>query len=409
MDISWNERFSERASKMKSSIIRELLKLTEQPDVISFGGGLPSPEVFPVDRFAAACDVVLHEQGPQSLQYGPTEGYRPLLQYIASHVAPSGASPSVENVQITSGSQQGLDFLGRVLIDPGDRILVESPTYLGALQAWSVYGADYVTVPCDDDGMLVDQLEEKLREKPKFIYALPTFQNPTGITLSLARRRRLIELADQYGVPIVEDDPYGRLRYEGEDLPSLLALDSQMRGNAGGTYGGNVIYLGTFSKILAPGLRLAYVIAHPDVIARIVQAKQGADLHTSTFTQMVAYEVAHDGYLDEHLEVIRKVYREHRDIMLEAMEREFPKGIRWTHPQGGLFLWVTLPEGCNTEKILMTAVEQERVAFVPGTPFYPLGGGENSLRMNFSNAAPDAIREGVRRLGKVFKREVGQS
>jgi 2-aminoadipate transaminase len=206
----------------------------------------------------------------------------------------------------------------------------------------------------------------------------------------------------------VEDDPYGRLRYEGEDLPTLLELDARMRGQKGDAYTGNVIYLGTFSKVLAPGLRLAYMVAHPNVISRIVQAKQGADLQTATFTQMVAYEVAHDGYLDEHLDVIRRVYREHRDIMLASMAKDFPAGVHWTHPQGGLFLWVTLPQGCNSEQLLAKAVEEERVAYVPGTPFYPQGGGETTLRMNFSNASPDAIREGVRRLGKVFARKVAQ-
>jgi 2-aminoadipate transaminase len=406
MEIQWDGRFSERAGRMKSSIIRELLKLTEQPDVISFGGGLPSPEVFPVERFADACDVVLKELGPQSLQYGATEGYRPLRDFLAVQTTSSGAAVSEENVQITSGSQQGLDFLGRVLIDPGDRILVESPTYLGALQAWAVYGAEYVTVPCDENGMIVEQIEARLREKPKCIYMIPNFQNPTGVTLSLERRRKLVELADRYAIPIVEDDPYGKLRFEGDDLPSLLDLDAQMRGNKGGTYRGNVIHLGTFSKILAPGLRLAWTIAHPDVIARIVQAKQGADLHTATFTQMVAFEVAHNGFLDRQVEIIRKVYRDHRDIMLDAMEREFPAGIHWTRPQGGLFLWVTLPQGCNSEEILLTAVEKEKVAFVPGAPFHPLGGGENTLRMNYSNASPDAIQRGVRRLGRVFSEEV---
>jgi 2-aminoadipate transaminase len=406
MEYRWQDQFSERAGKMKSSIIRELLKLTEQPDVISFGGGLPSPEVFPVKQFAQACDVVLDELGPQSLQYGATEGYRLLREFLAAQMNRANTPVTTDNIQVTSGSQQGLDLIGRVLIDPGDRILVESPTYLGALQAWDVYGADYLTVPCDEDGILTDQLEERLKKKPKFMYVLANFQNPTGVTLALERRRRLVELAGRYHVPIIEDDPYGRLRYEGQDLPSLISLDAQMRGTSGSGYRGNVIYLGTFSKVLAPGLRLAWMVGHPDVIARVVQAKQGADLHTATFTQMVAYEVAHEGFLDQHLEIIRNVYREHRNVMLESMQKEFPKGVHWTRPQGGLFLWVTLPEGCSSTKILELAVAKEKVAFVPGTPFFPHGGGENMLRMNFSNASPDAIREGIRRLGNVFADQI---
>jgi 2-aminoadipate transaminase len=406
MEFQWKDQYSARAGKMKSSIIRELLKLTEQPDVISFGGGLPAPEVFPVEQFARACDTVLKELGAQSLQYGATEGYRPLREFLVSQTIKSGVPVTLENLQITSGSQQGLDFIGRVLINPGDKIVVESPTYLGALQAWDVYGAEYITVPCDEEGMIIDRLEARLKEKPKFIYMLPNFQNPTGITLALERRKKLVEMADRYGVPIIEDDPYGRLRYEGEDLPSLIALDAQMRGAPGGGYRGNVIYLGTFSKILAPGLRLAWMVGHPDVIARVVQAKQGADLHTATFTQMVAYAVAQDGFLDRHLEIIRSVYRDHRDIMLAAMEKEFPSCVHWTHPKGGLFLWLTIPDECSSTKILEIAVSKERVAFVPGTPFYPHGGGENTMRMNYSNASPDAIREGIHRLGRVFADQI---
>jgi 2-aminoadipate transaminase len=402
MDTLWDHRFAQRTQQMTSSVIREILKIASKPDVISFAGGLPAPEVFPVKEFAAACDIVLSERPAEALQYGLTEGYTPLRDFLAAETRKEGVRVTTDNLLITSGSQQALDLLGRVFINPGDKILVESPTYLGALQAWNAYGAEYIAVPSDEEGMITEKLEAALRAGPKMIYALPTFQNPTGVTLTLARRKRLVELADKYGVPIVEDDPYSHLRFEGEPLPSLMALDAQMRGDCGDCYSGNVIYLSTFSKILAPGLRLAWVVAPPQVIFRLAQAKQGADLHTATFTQMVAHQVAYDGFLDRHRELIRRVYREHRDIMLAAMEKEFPKGVHWTRPQGGLFLWVTLPDGNDATQLLPLAVEQ-KVAFVPGSPFFPNGGGENTMRMNFSNATPDGIREGMTRLGKVFK------
>jgi 2-aminoadipate transaminase len=402
MDTLWDQRFAQRTQQMNSSVIREILKITAKPDVISFAGGLPAPEVFPVKEFAAACDVVLSERPAEALQYGLTEGYTPLREFLAGEACKENIRVGADNVLVTSGSQQALDMLGRILINPGDKILVESPTYLGALQAWSAYGAEYIAVPSDENGMITDRLEDALRAGPKLIYVLPTFQNPTGVTMTLDRRKRLIELADKYGVPIVEDDPYSHLRFEGKHLPSVMTLDAQMRGDCGGCYTGNVVYLSTFSKILAPGLRLAWVVAPPNVIFRLAQAKQGADLHTATFTQMVAWQVAHDGFLDRHRELIRRVYREHRDIMLAAMEQSFPAGVKWTRPEGGLFLWVTLPEGNDASQLLPLAVEK-KVAFVPGSPFYPNGGGENTMRMNFSNATPDGIRSGMQRQGEVFQ------
>ena len=402
METLWNHRFAQRTQAMTSSVIREILKITARPDVISFAGGLPAPEIFPVKEFAQACEVVLSEKPAEALQYGITEGYQPLREFLAQKTVRDGVKVGAENVMITSGSQQALDMIGRILINPGDKILVESPTYLGALQAWSAYGAEYIAVPADEDGMRTDELEAALRSGPKLIYVLPNFQNPTGVTLSLERRKHLVELADKYGVPIVEDDPYGKLRFEGRDIPSVIALDAQMRGTCADCYTGNVIYLSTFSKILAPGLRLAWVVAPPEVIFRMAQAKQGSDLHTATFTQMVAYQVAFDGFLDRHLDVIRRVYHERRDIMLEAMQSTFPEGVHWTRPQGGLFLWVTLPKGMDAAKILPAAVEN-KVAFVPGNPFFPAGGGENTLRMNYSNATNEGIREGMSRLGKTLK------
>jgi len=405
METLWGLRFAQRTQRMGRSIIRDLLKLTEQSDVISFAGGLPAPELFPVDEVGEAVERVLRDHGPQALQYSATEGYGPLREMIARHTARYGLHIGADNVLITSGSQQALDLLGKIFIDPGDHILVESPTYLGALQAWNAYGAEYITVPSDGDGMVTDELEAALGfppgTGPKFIYVLPNFQNPSGTTLSLERRHMLVELADRYGVPIVEDDPYGQLRFEGRHLPAVVALDGQGRCDGEFCYRGNVIYLSTFSKILAPGLRLGWVVAPTEVIRMLAQAKQGADLHTSTFTQMVAYEVSRCGFLDEHVQLIRRVYRERRDVMLRAMEEHFPPGVRWTHPHGGLILWVTLPEGIDSARVLEDALRR-KVAFVPGAPFHPRGGGENSFRLNFSNATPEAINEGIARLGTVL-------
>jgi 2-aminoadipate transaminase len=326
---------------------------------------------------------------------------------ITRHTARYGIEVTADNVMITSGSQQALDLLGKILINRGDHVLVESPTYLGALQAWNAYGAEYVSVPMDEDGMRTDALEEGLRSGPKFIYVLPNFQNPSGVTLSLERRHKLIELADRYGVPIVEDDPYGQLRYEGEHLPSVVELDSQYRDNCDVCYRGNVIYLSTFSKILAPGIRLAWVVAPPEVIRKLVQAKQGTDLHTSSFNQLVTYEVAKGGFLDRHVKLIRDVYCERRDVMLGAMDAYFPPGVEWTHPEGGLFLWGILPETMSSADVLKSAIEQ-KVAFVPGGPFYANGGGHNTMRLNFSYSNPEKILEGISRLGKVISEKVGE-
>jgi 2-aminoadipate transaminase len=402
MQTPWEYRYAHRTQKMGSSVIRELLKLTEQPDIISFGGGLPAPEVFPLKEFQEACNAVLQNDGALALQYGATDGYRPLREMIARHTGRYSVQLTAENILITSGSQQALDFIGRVFINRGDHIVCESPTYLGALQAWNAYGAQYISVRADENGMIVDELEAALRVGPKFIYTLPNFQNPSGTTLSLERRIKLIELADKYGVPIIEDDPYGQLRYEGEHLPSLVMLDSQYRNDNNGTYSGNVIYLSTFSKLLAPGLRLAWVVAPPEVIRRLVMTKQAADLHTSSFNQYVAYEVAKGGFLDEHVKVIRSTYKERRDVMLEMMEEVFPSEMRWTHPQGGMFLWGIMPEGVDAAEVLRTALER-KVAFVPGASFHPNGGGENTMRLNFSYCAPDTIREGISRLGLTLK------
>lgn len=405
MKTLWAERYAQRTQGMRSSAVRELLKLTEQPDIISFAGGLPAPEVFPVAEFQEACKNVLSEYGPKALQYSTTEGYKPLREMIARHTCRYGIDVGPDNILITTGSQQALDLIGKVFINPGDHVLVESPTYLGALQAWNSYQAEYVTVPMDDDGLQTDKLEDALRVSPKFIYALPNFQNPAGITLSFERRQKLIELADHYGVPIVEDDPYGQLRYEGKHLLPLVVLDNHFQGNGGIRYSGNVIYLSTFSKTLAPGLRLGWIVAPVEVIEKFVMAKQGIDLHTSSFNQMVAYEVARGGFLDKHVQVIRKVYGERRNAMLEALDEYFPAEVKWTKPQGGLFLWVTLPNHLSADTVLRQAIER-KVAFVPGTSFYADGSGKNTLRLNFSYVTPERINEGIKRLAAVLKAEL---
>lgn len=403
MNTLWSQRYAQRTQRMQSSAIRELLKLTERPDMISFAGGLPAPEVFPIAEFQAACQRVLAEDGPQALQYSTTEGYRPLREMIARHMARYGIVVEPDNVLITSGSQQALDLIGKIFINPGDRLLVEKPTYVGALQAWNAYQAEYIAVPLDDNGLRTDDIETALRAGPKFIYVLPNFHNPAGVTMALERRQVLVELAHRYGVPIIEDDPYGQLRYEGDHLPPLVMLDGRLHAPEGAPYSGNVLYLSTFSKTLAPGLRLGWVVAPAEVIRRLVQAKQGADLHTSTLTQMVAYEVARGGFLDRHVRLIREVYRERRDAMLMALAKYFPTGVHWTAPHGGLFLWVTLPQPMDAADILKAAID-ERVAFVPGASFFPDGSGQNTFRLNFSNATTPKIEEGIRRLGGVLHR-----
>jgi len=404
MQTLWDYRYAQRTQRMKGSAIRELLKFSERKDIISFAGGMPAPEVFPVDKFREACDKALREHGADCLQYGSTDGYLPLREMIAHHATRYGINVTAENILPTSGSQQALDLIGRIFINPGDRILVESPTYLGAIQAWNAYSAEFIPVPFDQDGMDTNKLEASLRAGIKFIYVLPNFQNPTGVTLSYERRLHLIELADKYGVPIIEDDPYGQLRYEGEHLPAVVVLDSQTRSQET-CYSGNVIYLSTFSKTLAPGIRLAWVIAPTEVIQKLILAKQGADLHTSTFNQISTYEVAKGGFLNEHVKLIRKVYRERRDVMLDTLEEHMPPGIKWTHPKGGLFLWVTLPADLDAKVIFNEALENN-VAFVPGAAFFAEGGGHNTLRLNFSNAKPEMINEGIGILAKVIKNHV---
>ena len=411
MSTPWIHRYAQRTQRMTSSMIRELLKLIAQPDLISFAGGLPAPELFPVEEIKEAAETVLTVKGAKALQYSTTEGYPPLRDMLVRHMKRYGIVVDIDNVLITSGSQQALDLIGKILINTGDKILTEHPSYLGAIQAFTMYGADYVTVPIDDDGVIPESLEMGLRAGPKFMYLLPNFQNPTGVTISAERRRELVLLADRYGIPIIEDDPYGQLRYEGDHIKPLVVIDAEcLECQHNGRYRGNVIYMSTFSKTLAPGLRLGWIVAPKEVIHRLVQAKQGTDLHSSTFDQMVAYEVGRGGFLDRHVQRIREVYGNRRKVMLDALARAFPDpslGVRWTRPQGGLFLWIELPDWLDTSELLKAAVK-EKVAFVPGTPFYPNGGGHNTMRLNFSYGSEAMIEEGIARLGRVVTQQIAR-
>jgi 2-aminoadipate transaminase len=413
MTTPWNHRYAQRMQNMGSSLLRELLKITQDSDIISFAGGLPAPEVFPVEAFKEAICKVMQEEGQRALQYSASEGYYPLRQWIVEYMAAYGIEAKVENILITSGSQQALDLVGKVMINPGDLILTELPTYLGALQAWRAYQAEFTSIPVDDNGIRTDLLEEALCSGPKFMYILPNFQNPAGVTLSLERRKFLVDIADVYGIPIIEDDPYGELRYEGHDITPLVVLDSQKQArqadysNGQGFMRGNVIYISTFSKTLAPGLRLAWIVAPADVINHCVIAKQGMDLHSSTLVQMTAYELIKDGFLRDHVKHIREVYGHRRDVMLDALERYFPEGATWTKPKGGLFLWVTLPEEVDTLALMPRAVEN-KVAYVPGSAFYADNGLPNTFRLNFSNAKPEQIEIGIKRLGEVLEEEIAK-
>jgi len=393
----WSSVLARRTENMRSSLIRELLKITQQPGVISFAGGLPAPEMFPVREFREACSHVLATEPDKALQYGPTQGYGPLLDYLAEQGQKYGVPSLAENILVTNGSQQALDLVGRVFIDPGDIILVGEPTYLGAIQAFRVYGPKFVTVPLDDDGMQVDLLEPILRRHPvKFIYVLPNFQNPAGTTMPVERRQELVRLAATYGAFIVEDDPYGELRFEGEDVPPIVSLHKE-----------NVIYLSTFSKTLAPGIRLGWVSAPSDTVAKLTQAKQGTDLHTGTFVQYLVNDICQRGLVKSHVRRIRRTYRERRDVMLDAMAEFFPPEVSWTRPQGGLFLWARLPASVDAERLFHVALE-EQVAFVPGYAFYPNDGGHNAMRLNFSAMGPEQIVKGIRRLGRAIQREMAR-
>ncbi|PXX40378.1 PLP-dependent aminotransferase family protein [Undibacterium pigrum] len=389
--IEW--KFSDRAEQLQSSAIREILKVTMRPEVISFAGGLPSPETFPVERMRAAFDKVLTQQGKSALQYGPTDGYAPLREFLADSLSTSDSTILPDQIMMVSGSQQGLDLLGKVLVDEGSKVLVETPSYLGALQAFSVYRPEFESVDTDDHGLVPASVAAK-GAGARLMYALPNFQNPTGRTLSVERRYELVETCARMGIPLVEDNPYGDLCYNGEPLPKMLNMNP-----------GGVIYMGSFSKVLTPGIRLGYVVGPTPLIRKLEQAKQAADLHTAQLTQMVVYEVIKDGFLSEHIPTIRTLYAKQCNAMLEAMSKHFPEGVRWTKPEGGMFIWVTLPEYMDSKQLLDEAIQQN-VAFVPGGPFYANNPEKNTLRLSFVTVSPERINEGIEKLGKLVKAKI---
>lgn len=375
-------RLSGRASVLTSSAIREILKVTEDSAVISFAGGIPSPLAFPVDAIKAALHRVMDADLRNALQYSRTEGYGPLREWVANR-----HGVSVDQVLITTGSQQALDLLAKALIDPGSAVLVESPTYLGALQAFSLFGARYLEIPCDEEGVLPDELDANHLNDARLAYLMPNFQNPTGLCIPLERRHKLIKCMADAGILIIEDDPYQALRYTGTSLPSLHSL-----------YPEGVAYLGSFSKVLAPGLRLGYVIAPPSLLAKLVQIKQAADLHSSSFDQRLAFEVVRDGFLDSHIDEVRRLYAERCRVMLNALAREMPSSVSWSRPCGGMFVWVRLAEDVNSADLLTHALQNDRgprVAFVPGPPFFAGAPQANSLRLSFATVGTERIHEGI--------------
>lgn len=401
--MSWDKHFADRTAQMKRSTVREILKLTVKPEVISFAGGLPAPELFPVERIQEATDIVLAERGREALQYSTSEGMPELRAWIAQRMSRGSFQISPDNILILSGSQQAIDLVGRVLLNERDRVIVENPTYVGMLSAWKPYDIDFSAVPTDADGMIVDEMQPLLDEGGhKLLYSIPSFQNPQGTTMSRARRQRLADLIVQYDLPMYEDDPYGELYYTDEKMPSVLEVEAARRGTTS-MDDCMVMYAGTFSKTLTPGLRVGWIAAAYPVIDKMVQAKQGTDLHTSTLSQFITYELVRDGtFLDDHVASLRDVYRRRRDLMLQTMDEYFPPEVTWTRPTGGLFTMVTMPEHLDAVEVLKRALEQN-VAFVPCDGFFIGDTGHNTFRLNYSNAREERIVEGIKRLGGVLK------
>ncbi len=383
-----------RTQRMRRSTIREILKLMARKGIISFAGGLPAPELFPLKQFATAMQEAFKIDQAAALQYDITEGYLPLKKYLCGWLSKRGIRCKPENLMLTNGSQQALDLIGKIFLDPDDTVLVEEPTYLGAIQAFDPYEARYVSVPMDNQGPLIDSTVAAIQKhKPKFAYFVPTFQNPSGLTMSLERRKALLELLRRKKLFALEDDPYGFLRWNGKKVPSLYELSK----------GQGVVYMSTFSKILSPGIRLGFVVAEADVISQLVLAKQAADLQPNTLIQRAVYHYCKKGYLDQHIPFIIKAYQQRADWMLRAMEKHFPSSVEWMQPDGGMFIWCRLKNGLSATKAFKTAVAMN-VAFVTGTVFHANGGGDNTLRLNFTNSNQQQIEEGIQRLGQVFSK-----
>jgi 2-aminoadipate transaminase len=402
MVVNYDRLFSARSKSLKSSEIRELLKLTQSPGFISLAGGLPNPQAFPIDVIHECIEKVFKTNIQNALQYGTTEGLPLLRNVIAQRMRDKkGIDCELHDILITGGAQQALSFVAFNLLDPGDTYITSAPTYLGALQAFHAYQGNCECIPMNDEGIDIESLRRNLKRlhrtgiTPKFLYAVATFQNPSGESISLEHRKELIEIASEYDFLIIEDDPYGELVFEGESIPSIKSLDTK----------GRVIYIGTFSKVLAPGFRLAWVIASEEVINKFALTKQSSDLCSNMFVQYIAYEYIKGGYLDIQIQHIKQLYRHKRDVMIKALEEYFPKGAKWTAPGGGMFLWVTLPKNVNTRLMFKRAVAK-KVAYVVGDAFYPDSSNYNSMRLNFSYSEDDVMVEGIKRLADVIKEEM---
>jgi 2-aminoadipate transaminase len=395
--------FAERALSMKASDIRELLELTQRPEIISLAGGLPNTKAFPAEQISEICRDILKNDSHIALQYSATEGIRQLRGALVDYMKKSfHVDGEVDNLIVTTGSQQALTLISMVLLDPGDLVVTTAPSYVGGIGAFRAFQAKIDTVAQDDGGLVIDSLNEKLAElkangiKPKMLYVVPTFQNPAGVTMTEKRREEMLELAIEYDVLVLEDDPYSRLRFEGEEVRPVKYFD----------YEGRVIFIGTMSKLLSPGLRVAWMLAPKDLSRKFAIAKQSADLCSTTFSQFVAYEFINRGYMEPHIEKIKAMYKRKRNIMLSAMDKNFPEGLTWTKPEGGMFSWVTMPEHMDSKLILMRAIKEDNVAFVIGSAFYPDGSGKNHMRLNFSHSSDDKLEEGIRRLGVTLKKEM---
>jgi len=387
--------FAQRMANVRASDIRELLKLTTRPEIISFAGGLPAPELFPVEDLRAATNAVMDENGTVALQYGLTDGPKRLREQIAERLAEkNGIHTDASHIILTAGSQQGLDFVGKIFLDPGDVVVLESPSYLGAINAFKQYQPNFVEVPTDENGMIMEELDRVLATTPrvKLIYIIPDFQNPSGRTLPLERRKQFIEIINKYGIPAIEDNPYGELRFRGEPLPSLRSLDTEDL----------IIYFGTFSKILAPGYRIGWVNAGMPIIEKINLIMQASALQTPTVNALVISKYLEMFNIDLHVEKIRKVYKHRCELMIGTMRELFPAEVKFTDPDGGLFTWAELPEYVNTRELAAKALEKD-VAFVPGSGFFPNGSNNRCMRLNYSNATDERLVEGVRRLAEVIK------
>jgi 2-aminoadipate transaminase len=397
-----SRHFSERAKELRASEVRELLKLIQVPDMISFAGGFPNPDTFPAELIREIVNDVMKKDGAQALQYGITEGYMPLREAVAERMNKKGIEATKDNILVVSGSQQVIDLTGKIFVDPKDTIVVTAPTYLAALTGWAVYQATFESIPIDSNNMRMDIFEERMKKlakrsnPPVIVYALPNFQNPTGVTMPEKNRKKLVDLASDYDFLILEDDPYGELRYRGDHIPPIKSFDDENR----------VIYMSTFSKVLAPGLRVGWAVADEEILKKLVVAKQSADVCTNLLGQRIAHEYVIRGKIDPQIEKIKKIYGRKLNLMLSGMEEMMPEGISWTRPDGGMFLWATLPETMDSAELLKKALKK-RVAFVTGKAFYAdPKDGSTAMRLNFTHPSDEMITEGLRRLGSVLNQEI---